>query len=648
MSDPITYVEFSSIVNMPNTLAGHHIIDAFTGRFEDLTDKPTTLLGYGITDAFDGRWENLINRPTLADISFSGSYNSLLNVPDFSLVAYSGDYNDLKNKPNINSVVTNPSGGTSGYVLHDKLGNLDYATAGHTGFVGVSGTPVDNQVAVWTSATNIEGTTGITWDGTDLIVAGNIRANGEVLAFDGAVPINWWDEMPWATSSSIGGIIWDDTYFEKVDNQLTIISGVLAPGGHTHAWTDLVSGVPVFGSASLADTSAFLAFDGKAVDADKLDGQDSTYYAPIASPFFTSYVTMDVGILGKTANGYLRLYADYDSTAYLEIDDAPFFAFINANVGIGTTAPSVKLEVDGDIITTRGSAGGTLTLFEATDSARGNRFFAGANATGAYIGGSYGGSGGTQNLSINSAGGNVGIGTTTPDAKLHINNATSNNTLRLDTTSADVNITLTTLTQQDWGIGVDFSDSSKFKIDQSTTVGGGTRLTIDTAGNVGIGTTAPAEKLHVYDAKPADTVYGVIQNAVYTGGTGSVVGLNLRFHSSTRMANIYTYCGNEYGMPDRLTFAICNAAGDAMVDRMHIASNGSITTDGGLHVGGTSDAGDNNILADGSVTAASFKTTNFTIEQSGTNLLIKYGSTTIVTISSAGAITAEDEVTAFG
>jgi hypothetical protein len=33
-------------------------------------------------------------------------------------------------------------------------------------------------------------------------------------------------------------------------------------------------------------------------------------------------------------------------------------------------------------------------------------------------------------------------------------------------------------------------------------------------------------------------------------------------------------------------------------------------------------------------------TTNFTIEQSGANLVIKYGATTIVTISSAGTISA--------
>jgi hypothetical protein len=38
--------------------------------------------------------------------------------------------------------------------------------------------------------------------------------------------------------------------------------------------------------------------------------------------------------------------------------------------------------------------------------------------------------------------------------------------------------------------------------------------------------------------------------------------------------------------------------------------------------------------------APTLVTTNFTIEQSGANLVIKYGSTTIVTISSTGTISA--------
>jgi len=47
-----------------------------------------------------------------------------------------------------------------------------------------------------------------------------------------------------------------------------------------------------------------------------------------------------------------------------------------------------------------------------------------------------------------------------------------------------------------------------------------------------------------------------------------------------------------------------------------------------------------NITGNASGSAGSLATTNFTITQVGTSLLIKYGATTIVTISSTGTISA--------
>lgn len=41
-------------------------------------------------------------------------------------------------------------------------------------FVGNTGTPVNNQLAVWTDATTIEGDSGLTWDGTNLTTTGSI------------------------------------------------------------------------------------------------------------------------------------------------------------------------------------------------------------------------------------------------------------------------------------------------------------------------------------------------------------------------------------------------------------------------------------------------------------------------------------------
>lgn len=48
-----------------------------------------------------------------------------------------------------------------------------------------------------------------------------------------------------------------------------------------------------------------------------------------------------------------------------------------------------------------------------------------------------------------------------------------------------------------WGMGVDYSDSGKFKISQDNLLATNTRVTITTDGKVGIGTTSPSQALHV-------------------------------------------------------------------------------------------------------------------------------------------------------
>jgi hypothetical protein len=104
----------------------------------------------------------------------------------------------------------------------------------------------------------------------------------------------------------------------------------------------------------------------------------------------------------------------------------------------------------------------------------------------------------TERMRITSDG-RVGIGTNSPQvsSKLHVSGGSSDVKLRIDSTGADPLLTWTTIAQQDWSAGIDFSDSGKFKIQNSLTAGTLTRLTIDTVGNVGIGTNSPVTKLHV-------------------------------------------------------------------------------------------------------------------------------------------------------
>ena len=60
-------------------------------------------------------------------------------------------------------------GDASQVLTTDGSGVLSWATPAGGGNVSNTGTPLDNQIAVWTSATVVEGTAGFTFDGSDLI-----------------------------------------------------------------------------------------------------------------------------------------------------------------------------------------------------------------------------------------------------------------------------------------------------------------------------------------------------------------------------------------------------------------------------------------------------------------------------------------------
>lgn len=75
----------------------------------------------------------------------------------------------------------------------------------------------------------------------------------------------------------------------------------------------------------------------------------------------------------------------------------------------------------------------------------------------------------------------------------------------------------------DWSVGIDNSDNNKFKISREFGIGVNDKFVIDTAGNIGIGTTNPGEKLEVAgNAK----VTGDIYSTAWTdyGGTSTIAG----------------------------------------------------------------------------------------------------------------------------
>ena len=189
--------------------------------------------------------------------------------------------------------------------------------------------------------------------------------------------------------------------------------------------------------------------------------------------------------LGVNSSGDLGFFNSSSTTAAVTFLDS------NDNVGIGTTSPSALLEVEGSndtgdgirVGTSSNSSTGSSTIALQTNDAdrvaiKGTR----ESSTGGKltfetkdVGGSL-----TEKMVIKNDG-NVGIGTTSPSTSLHVVG-----TITADThfTSSDSNATLSTS-----GSG----GTIRFRPNGSSSTTG--QVTVESSGNVGIGTDSPSAKL---------------------------------------------------------------------------------------------------------------------------------------------------------
>jgi hypothetical protein len=204
----------------------------------------------------------------------------------------------------------------------------------------------------------------------------------------------------------------------------------------------------------------------------------------------------------------------------------------NEEVGIGTTSPAKKLHV-----------------LNSTNEAqiRLGQSGSGSYDIGVYSGDKFSIGRDTDTQEFTLSNGNVGIGTTTPSSKLNISSVSYNDHITLTRSSDELGITVSggqlmfeggvspfnnndrDLGRSDkhWREAFVYSLRSGGAL-QFKTNGNNARMSIDTSGNVGIGTTSPSEKLDVVGSiKTTDKVKFYSSTSHYGSIYADSEGLNL-------------------------------------------------------------------------------------------------------------------------
>ena len=217
-----------------------------------------------------------------------------------------------------------------------------------------------------------------------------------------------------------------------------------------------------------------------------------------------------------TAPSGLLIQTDIDTSGYLlGAVSAGVYKLVvlnNGNVGIGTVAPGNPLTVVNSTaagtptawIHNSNNVAGADCLVVSSVSENDAEVFAVRSNTTTYSGGD---TDFIVKLVSNSP--RVGIGTATPPHKLSIfGTGASNATVQIEGEGgADPYINFLVNNTTHWALGADDSDGDSLKISQHSALGTNDRVTILTDGKVGIGTTAPAAKLHIIGPSAASTPY---------------------------------------------------------------------------------------------------------------------------------------------
>lgn len=260
-----------------------------------------------------------------------------------------------------------------------------------------------------------------------------------------------------------------------------------------------------------------------------------------------------IGGVGNDAfiQAYNRLTSSYENLTYYANNH--YFNYgsstrmiieAGGNVGIGTTSPSsigtgiTTLDIEGS------NAGGVAFGVSGTKNYiyGASTMYVQANTTAAFL------TSGTEKMRITS-GGNVGIGETSVDARLHITTASS----------GLVNQKFESAGSAAWRVGIPASQTY-FAFDNANDNLSAPKVVIDSDGDIGIGTTDPLEKLHIRDTSGANIIlnsntFNVSSGVYMSEGPTATPTQNGAYAYYDGVNNAFKIATGTTSLIDRLTIA---------------------------------------------------------------------------------------------
>ncbi len=275
------------------------------------------------------------------------------------------------------------------------------------------------------------------------------------------------------------------------------------------------------------------------------------------------------------------------------------------NVGIGLTNPSYRLQVEGgSMFISRSDANSQITIDDGGSAYNDTLYFRNTGTGIDKIIHSKNllieSSSITPEMYINALNGNVGIGTTTPGtahgSKLEVTGAIeSNSSMRVyldgsDTIGSGGNFYLAnTANNRAWTQQLSASNNLDYWYYNGATWA--RKVTIDTTGNVGIGTASPATKLHIYQNSNETTTSLTIENSatsVTRANINLISGSGDNYSIGSYESGLFTIRDNsQSGAPHRLAILSSGNVGintSTPQNTLNVLGNANIT--GNLYANG--------------------------------------------------------------